>query len=48
MTDPYLLIGDIGGTNARFALVDPDDTGYFAEKTLRCADFETAENAISD
>ena len=48
MTTPQLLIGDIGGTNARFALVDADGSDYFAEKTLRCADYESAESAITD
>ncbi len=46
MTDPCLLIGDIGGTNARFALAYPDQAGFFGELTLPCAEFETAEQGI--
>jgi glucokinase len=47
MTDPCLLIGDIGGTNARFALAYPDQAGFFGELTLPCADYETAEQGIT-
>ena len=43
MTKPCLLIGDIGGTNARFALAKPDGAGFFSELTLSCDDYETAE-----
>jgi glucokinase len=43
-----LLIGDIGGTNARFALADPDDCGFSMEMTLACRDFETSELAIRE
>ena len=39
-----LLIGDIGGTNARFALAT--DAGFTGELTLRCADFASADDAI--
>ncbi len=46
MAPPSLLIGDIGGTNARFALADPKAPGFSDELTLGCADFETAEVAI--
>lgn len=48
MTDPCLLIGDIGGTNARFALARPDETGFTNEITLACSDYETAEQGIAD
>ena len=48
MTDPCLLIGDIGGTNARFALAAPDGSGFSNELTLACADFETAEQGVAD
>ncbi len=41
-----LLIGDIGGTNARFAMANPDEPGYSHEQTLQCAEFRTAEDAI--
>ena len=47
MTEPCLLIGDIGGTNARFALAYPDESGFFAELTLSCADYETAQQGIA-
>lgn len=48
MTEPCLLIGDIGGTNARFALARPDEPGFYNEMTLACADYETAEQGIED
>lgn len=47
MSDPCLLIGDIGGTNARFALATPDRPGYHSVLELQCADFATADDAIS-
>lgn len=46
MSGPGLLVGDIGGTNARFALASPDAVGFAEARTLACADFETAEQAI--
>ena len=42
-----LLIGDIGGTNARFALTNHDMEGYHEERILKCADYESSESAIS-
>jgi len=53
MSEPKLLIGDIGGTNARFALACPDETGprekkFSGELTLPAADYESAEQAIAD
>ena len=48
MTEPCLLIGDIGGTNARFALALADRPGFSNELTLACADYETAEQGIED
>jgi len=47
MSDTTLLVGDIGGTNARFALADPNIPGFANEKTFACADFESADLAIS-
>ena len=44
--NPILLIGDIGGTNARFALADPKAPGFSQEATLQCADFASADAAI--
>ena len=41
-----LLIGDIGGTNARFALADSDSPGFSQAQTLKCDDFESADVAI--
>jgi len=46
MAGPSLLIGDIGGTNARFALADSAQPGFSEEVTLRCADFGSAEDAV--
>ena len=46
MGDNSLLIGDIGGTNARFALAQRDAFGFFDELTLASADFESAHQAI--
>jgi glucokinase len=48
VTKPALLIGDIGGTNARFAMADPARPGFALEMTLNCADYETPELAIAD
>ena len=42
------LIGDIGGTNARFALAGTDGVGYTSERSLRCADFATVEDCIEE
>jgi glucokinase len=47
MSDPCLLIGDIGGTNARFALATPDRPGFHSVLELQCEDFATADDAIS-
>lgn len=41
-----LLIGDIGGTNARFALAERNIPGFTDELTVPCADFESAHQAI--
>lgn len=46
MSAPSLLIGDIGGTNARFALADRDTPGFSQVETLSCADFASADFAI--
>jgi len=46
MTKNCLLIGDIGGTNARFALADPDKPAFHSVLELKCADFPTADDAI--
>ena len=46
MTDKSLLIGDIGGTNARFAFANLERPGFTDELSLKCADFASAEDAI--
>lgn len=47
MSEPVLLIGDIGGTNARFALAHDSGATFAEELTLSSADYEDAEDAIS-
>ena len=47
MTDPCILIGDIGGTNARFALVHPSSPGFTCEMKLKCRNFDSAADAIN-
>ena len=42
----YNLVGDIGGTNARFALVAPGKSELKSIKTLQCTKFETVQEAI--
>ena len=46
MARTSLLIGDIGGTNARFAMADARSTRFSSEQTLKCGDFATAEDAM--
>lgn len=46
MAGGSLLIGDIGGTNARFAIADDKVPGFSDAKTLPCKDYESAETAI--
>ena len=41
-----LLIGDIGGTNARFALASSDEVVFERPLTLQCADFSTLVEAM--
>ena len=40
------MVGDIGGTNARFALVAPGKSELIGIKTLQCSKFETIQEAI--
>lgn len=42
------LIGDIGGTNARFALVEEGDAEPRAIRALPCAEFDNLDHAIED
>lgn len=44
--NPSLLIGDIGGTNARFALADLKAPGFSKEAALKCAEYASADAAI--
>ncbi len=46
MSNNFSLIGDLGGTNARFALMDPDRPGYSNESTLNCADYPSPLEAM--
>lgn len=46
MTIKNLLIADIGGTNARFALATDNPPGFDKALTLNCADFPSAEAAV--
>ena len=46
MSKTVLLVGDIGGTNARFALADPDGRGFHDLQTLQCAAFGDPVAAI--
>ena len=45
-TQSYNLVGDIGGTNARFALVVPGESELISIKALSCSEFETVQDAI--
>lgn len=46
MANKNLLIGDIGGTNARFALANQTHPGFHEVLELKCRDFETSSDAI--
>lgn len=46
MSGKTLLIGDIGGTNARFALADPKKAAFTKAMTLQCAEYPSADDAI--
>jgi glucokinase len=41
LTRGSLLIGDLGATNARIALADPDKPGYTDELVFKCADHDS-------
>ncbi|MGA2124673.1 MAG: glucokinase [Xanthobacteraceae bacterium] len=43
---PSSLVGDIGATNARFALVGPDDGAFRRVRVLACDHYATLEQAI--
>ena len=42
----YSLVGDLGGTNARFAIVSQGSSELISIKTLQCEKFETIQQAI--
>ncbi len=44
----FSLVADIGGTNARFALVEDTDFALLAVRNLVCADYPTIVDAIRD
>ena len=46
MADKCLIVGDIGGTNARFALANQAHPGFHDLIELKCADYESSEEAI--
>lgn len=48
MAKQTLLIGDIGGTNARFALADNKRPGFSELATFQCADYESVESAMRE
>ncbi len=46
MNSHRCLIGDIGGTNARFALARANRPGYLEERVYACADHPSLEQAV--
>ena len=46
MSESTILLGDIGGTHARFALACDNRVGYELERVFRCDNFASAESAI--
>ena len=44
---PCLLVGDIGGTNVRFALADASTPAYSNVISYECVEFASADEAIS-
>ena len=44
---PLNIVADIGGTNARFATVDPGDSQLQAITVLPCAEYATLSDALS-
>ena len=46
MADKKLLIGDIGGTNARFALANQTHPGFHDVVELKCRDYDASSDAI--
>lgn len=48
MTQHYALVGDVGGTNARFALVEEGSLNVLQPATRLNADFGTLKDAVRD
>ncbi len=48
MSNPFALVGDIGGTNARLALCDMQTGALSAAKTYPAAEYESLESVIRD
>lgn len=48
MAEPVLLVGDIGGTNARFALADRQATGFSRGLNLATSDYPGIGEALRD
>ena len=46
MAERLELIGDVGGTNARFAIAEASAMGFHSAETFPCEAFETPEAAI--
>ncbi|MDR0780382.1 MAG: glucokinase [Pseudomonadales bacterium] len=46
MTSTPWVVADIGGTNARFACVDPENFALSELQRYRCADFATLEDLV--
>ncbi|MBZ2167710.1 glucokinase [Marinobacter sp. F4216] len=44
----YVLVGDVGGTNARFALADTDSGALEAIESLPCSEFSGLEGVIAN
>ena len=46
MADELLLVGDVGATNARYALASTETGTYRDEKVLPCESFDSCEASI--
>ena len=46
MADNLLLVGDVGATNARYALASPETGTYRDEQVLPCESFDSCEASI--
>jgi glucokinase len=48
MAEPILLVGDIGGTNARFALATTHDGRFSHGLSVQCRDYPSIEQALDE